>query len=504
MLCPLEESAAGGDAMVGKLVPDAQGPAAALEPPATEVEALEPATAAEVPAAEAAATTNGAADSVPRYSIGDRVACLANWDNLYHAAEVVELKEGQSGPEYYVHYIEYNKRLDEWLPAGRVEPWKSSALGGVSRIGLAEKLMPLALPLPGVVSLDKADTPGSDGRKLTRNLKRRYDEIHHVQKAVEELAPIDQTLEKEHEEKTKVKNIQLVELGAYEIDTWYYSPYPDEYSRVNKLHICEFCLKYMRKKKTLESHKAKCKSRRPPGKEIYRTTSSASQKLGEEPSVSGQAAQDLAMFEVDGRKSKIYCQNLCLLAKMFLDHKTLYFDVDPFLFYILTELDQNGYHIVGYFSKEKSSLEDYNLACILTLPPYQRKGYGRFLIAFAYELSKKEGKVGTPERPLSDLGQVSFRSYWTRVLLELLRDHCGNLSIKDISSMTAIRSEDIIATLQSLNLIKYWKGQHIISVAPKIIDEHLKTVSAQPAWVIDAAMLQWTPPVTVTTQKKPR
>ena len=66
-------------------------------------------------------------------------------------------------------------------------------------------------------------------------------------------------------------------------------------------------------------------------------------------------------------------QNLCLLSKLFLDHKTLYYDVDPFLFYVLCEKDAAGYHIVGYFSKEKASAEGNNLACILTLPPYQRK-----------------------------------------------------------------------------------------------------------------------------------
>ena len=34
------------------------------------------------------------------------------------------------------------------------------------------------------------------------------------------------------------------------------------------------------------------------------------------------------------------------------------------------------------------------------------------------------------------------------VLLQVLRTHRGNLSIKDISSMTAIKTEDIISTLQ--------------------------------------------------------
>ena len=59
----------------------------------------------------------------------------------------------------------------------------------------------------------------------------------------------------------------------------------------------------------------------------------------------------LAVWEVDGRKQTPYCQNLCLLAKLFLDHKTLYFDVEPFLFYILTQYDAEGHHIIGYFSK---------------------------------------------------------------------------------------------------------------------------------------------------------
>ena len=53
---------------------------------------------------------------------------------------------------------------------------------------------------------------------------------------------------------------------------------------------------------------------------------------------------------------QLYCQNLCLLAKLFLDHKTLYFDVEPFLFYVLTECDSKGCHLVGYFSKVRTQV----------------------------------------------------------------------------------------------------------------------------------------------------
>ncbi|TKY49826.1 Histone acetyltransferase of the MYST family 1 [Spatholobus suberectus] len=386
--------------------------------------------------------------SVLPLEVGTRVMC--RWrDGKYHPVKVIERRKVPNAVpndyEYYVHYTEFNRRLDEWV-----------------------KLEQLDLDSVEAVVDEKVEEKGATGLKMTRHQKRKIDETH-----VEGHEELDAASLREHEEFTKVKNIATIELGRYEIETWYFSPFPPEYNDCLKLYFCEFCLNFMKRKEQLQRHMRKCDLKHPPGDEIYRSGT-------------------LSMFEVDGKKNKVYGQNLCYLAKLFLDHKTLYYDVDLFLFYVLCECDDRGCHMVGYFSKEKHSEESYNLACILTLPPYQRKGYGKFLIAFSYELSKKEGKVGTPERPLSDLGLLSYRGYWTRVLLDILKKHKGNISIKELSDMTAIKAEDILTTLQSLELIQYRKGQHVICADPKVLDRHLKA-AGRGGLEVDVSKLIWTP-----------
>ena len=63
------------------------------------------------------------------------------------------------------------------------------------------------------------------------------------------------------------------------------------------------------------------------------------------------------------------------------------------------------------------------------------------MISFSYELSKREGLVGSPEKPLSDLGRLSYRSYWSYVLLDQLKELKGTITIRDLSENTCITQQ---------------------------------------------------------------
>uniref|UniRef100_A0A914MJL7 histone acetyltransferase n=1 Tax=Meloidogyne incognita TaxID=6306 RepID=A0A914MJL7_MELIC len=273
-----------------------------------------------------------------------------------------------------------------------------------------------------------------------------------------------------------------IRIHCYEIDTWFSAPYPQEYACLPVLNICDACLMYL---SVPSCHMRKCKQRYPPGNEIYRDN-------------------DFSVFEVDGNLARVYCRNLCLLAKLFIDHKTLYFDVEPFLFYVLTLNDETGCHFVGYFSKEKFSHQKYNLACIVTLPCYQGRGFGRFLIEFSYALSKREGLVGSPERPLSDLGKFAYHNYWIYKIFDFFCERYKNeedddfkdkISLIEISNSTGISPNDIAETLAENLMLPTKDSKTSIVLDRAAISAHKKARETKKRILLDERKLIWEPKI---------
>ncbi|KAI5723880.1 hypothetical protein M8J76_012206 [Diaphorina citri] len=409
-------------------------------------------------------------------------------------AEVVSIKESNGDRYFYIHYVDYNKRLDEWVTEDRLNKQKIQyPTAPTSNFGKKSHASPAVGHENGVLSsggvgLKKSarkkkhveiETPvtpipsplSQDLNKTNKKQKKLFpnevpaSETPNSNSETQEFEPgvtvgVRQTgsmiTHGSHDDiVTRMKNFHFIELGKNKISAWYFSPYPQELVHLPCIYICEYCLAYRKTRTCLKNHLIKCNLKHPPGNEIYRKDS-------------------ISFFEIDGRKNKNYAQNLCLLAKLFLDHKTLHYDTDPFLFYIMTEQDSRGFHIVG-------------------------RGYGKLLIEFSYELSKFEGKTGSPEKPLSDLGLLSYRSYWAQTILEKLLQALNNSKPNEeerakieICEATSIKEEDVISTLQNLNLINYYKGTYIVSLHNDVIQSHYKSLGKRKLR-IDPKCLHWTP-----------
>lgn len=236
----------------------------------------------------------------------------------------------------------------------------------------------------------------------------------------------------------------------------------------DRLYVCRWCFRYSCDTDAYAKHTRVCENRTtPPGTKVY-------------------DHGGYAVWEVDGEDHKLFAQNLSLFAKLFLDHKSVFFDVASFLYYLLTFTDPDdpeNYYILGFFSKEKLSWDANNLACILIFPPYQHKQLGKLLMGVSYKLSdweKDGGLIGGPEKPLSEMGRKSYSRFWEERIARYLlvrgsdpadvedssqqkskpskssrKKHPHEvMTVQDIGLATGMLTEDVITALKGMGVVE--------------------------------------------------
>ncbi|KAH7115164.1 acyl-CoA N-acyltransferase [Dendryphion nanum] len=272
-------------------------------------------------------------------------------------------------------------------------------------------------------------------------------------------------------------NVLEVGFGNLLVKPWYPSFYPEELvgRTIDRLYVCQWCFKYSKELIKFLGHLKVCPCRTsPPGEKVY-------------------SKGGYSLYEIDGEECKLYAQNLSLFAKLFLDTKSVFYDVTTFLYYVLVahapspditlpdllNSNHNGgimdappvpdsnpqppqqpqAQVVGFFSKEKMSWDNNNLACILVFPPWQKQGLGQILMGASYEMSKKEGRLGGPEKPLSELGRRAYIHYWSQTIARAILSAPSKkaLTVLDLCNETYIVPEDIITTLQIMEVLEHKK-----------------------------------------------
>lgn len=316
------------------------------------------------------------------------------------------------------------------------------------------------------------------------------------------------------------RNIDKVVLGNLLFDTWYFSPYPEsilfgadhpsaklatngEHKNggtertsnpvIPTLHVCPFCFRYTVNFEDYSVHIQKHVTELDNSQEDWWPVPKSALKVYE--------WDGYTVWDIDGEQEKLYCQNLSLFAKLFLEQKSVFFDTSGFHYFVLTYSSPNvpaspstgksrvrrrsssnkseslfRTQVLGFFSKESLSWDSNNLACILVFPPYQHRNLGQLLMAVSYKLSGWEWEdsvIGGPEKPLSALGRKGYLRFWServaRFFMGQTADAEGRkvfstiskkrttlakeeMTIKEIGERTGMLPEDVMAALNEMGV----------------------------------------------------
>lgn len=226
---------------------------------------------------------------------------------------------------------------------------------------------------------------------------------------------------------------------------------------LDQLCVCHYCFQYTSKLASLAAHLSLCD---------HRATTEA---LGG-PTVGQMVYWDqnkqLIVRRVRGAHNPLFCQNLALFGKLFLDDKLVFYNVESFDFYVLwgpPTTDKNTDHLVplGFFSKEVLLWDNTNnLACICVFPPFQRRRLGWLLIEISYAVARctpGQFLLG-PEFPLLPFGRAAYIRFWLIKLAHYLTTKLGNdaneFDLDSIARATGFRMEDILYTLSHMRVLE--------------------------------------------------
>lgn len=275
------------------------------------------------------------------------------------------------------------------------------------------------------------------------------------------------------------RNIRRVAFGSYSFNTWYGNgayfakggganlgvdgpsrkpcAAPPAGFWLDTLHVCDFCFKYCADASHMAQHRQMCPLNRaypPVGTVVY-----------------ADMAVPLLIKRVRGFRHELFCQNLALFSKLFLDDKLVYYNVAAFDFYVVYGADphhpsppsdlvlQATFRPMGFFSKETNAWDgDNNLACLCVFPPYQRQNLGSLLVEFLYALARVtpgQARLG-PEFPLLPYGKVTYLRFWAKRLAFCLCNDFADataVSLRQLADATGFRTDDCLLALESMEVL---------------------------------------------------
>ena len=196
-------------------------------------------------------------------------------------------------------------------------------------------------------------------------------------------------------------------------------------------------------------------------------------------------------------------QTLSILGETLISQKTVFYDVEPYDFYVAFEEE-----IMGYFCKHREN--ENSLSCLVVFPPFQKTGLGGLLIDLSQsifvnikekvdkekevdnekeednekdnekeednekingnEIPKKLYVPNGPERPLSVKATFCYRKYWQYKVI-------GAKTVNQIAKDENISVEDAVVGLERNGFnFKNWEMEKeiVVNKPKKMLTKKLK------------------------------